>query len=409
MSEVVTTDRVRAAHERFVSTGLLARRAVRAVVADSWRRSARSGVDPEVPAVVVDMERSTLVDYRSSLKIAAALPAVRDLLVGREQPWVATITDTSGRLLWVEGDRDVARRLSPVGFVEGAVWSEEAAGTNAPGIALVTGSAAQVVQTEHYTRTVQPWSCAAAPVRAPSGEVVGVLDVTGGDVVGTPVLMSLVRATAAAVEAQLARDDRSGARRRPQRAPRLRLLGGSPELVADGREVRLSLRHAEILLLLTQRPAGLRADELAVLLSHQLLSDVTVRAEVSRLRRLVGPLLSDASPYRLGAPVRTDLDAVRARLSAGDLGGALTAYPAPLLQRSDAPGVERLRDELAADVRAAVLASSSTAVLSRWVARDDGADDWQAWQRLVTLAPRGTPAHAQALGRLELVRGRLDG
>lgn len=407
MSDVVTTDRVRAAHERFVTTGLLARRAVRALVADSWRRSARSGVDPEVPAVAVDMEGTTLVDYRRSLKIAAALPAVRDLLVGREQPWVATITDTSGRLLWVEGDRDVARRLSPVGFVEGAVWSEEAAGTNAPGIALVTGAAAQVVQTEHYTRTVQPWSCAAAPVRGPSGEVVGVLDVTGGDVVGTPVLMSLVRATAAAVEAQIARDEQTGTRRRPSTAPRLRLLGGVPELVADGRETRLSLRHAEILLLLSERPAGLRADELAVLLSDQVLSDVTVRAEVSRLRRLVGPLLSDASPYRLGSRLCTDVDAVRARLAAGDLSGALTAYPAPLLGRSDAPGVERLRDELAADVRAAVLASGEPAVLSRWVARDDGADDWQAWQRLVALAPRGTAAQAQALARLELLRTRL--
>ncbi|MDM7854887.1 GAF domain-containing protein [Cellulomonas alba] len=407
MSDVVTTDRVRAAHERFITTGRLAGRAVRAIVADSWRRSARSGVDPEIPAVAVDMEGSALVDYRSSLKIAAALPAVRDLLVGREQPWVATITDTSGRLLWVEGDRDVARRLSPVGFVEGAVWSEESAGTNAPGIALVTGRAAQVVQTEHYTRTVQPWSCAAAPVRAPSGEVVGVLDVTGGDVVGSPVLMSLVRATAAAVEAQIARDEQTGPRRRPTSASRLRLLGGPPALVVDGRETRLSLRHAEILLLLSQRPAGLRADELAVLLSHQLLSDVTVRAEVSRLRRLVGPLLSDAAPYRLGAPLRTDLDVVRARLSSGDLGGALTAYPGPLLVRSEAPGVERLRDELAADVRASLLASAAPAVLSRWVARDDGADDWQAWERLVTLAPRGTPTRAQALGRLELLRSRL--
>jgi hypothetical protein len=144
-----------------------------------------------------------------------------------------------------------------------------------------------------------------------------------------------------------------------------------------------------------------------VLLSDQLLSDVTVRAEVSRLRRIVGPLLSDTAPYRLDLAVRTDLDVVRARLAAGDLEGALAAYPAPLLSRSDAPGIERLRDELAADVRSAVLASTSVASLVRWVSRDDGAEDWPAWERLATLAPRGSLAHARALGRLELLGRRL--
>jgi hypothetical protein len=406
MSDLVAVDRVRAAHERFVTTGAVTGRAVRPDVAASWRRSARSGVDPEVPAVAVDMEGGALACYRSSLPIAAALPTVRDLLVGRDQPWVATIADPAGRLLWVEGDPDVARRLSPVGFVEGAVWSEDAAGTNALGVALVTGSPAQVVASEHYTRTVQPWSCAAAPVRSPSGEVVGILDVTGGDVVGDRLVMSLVRATAAAVEAQLERDASRGVRRARPTA-RLIVLGPTPVLMVDGHELRLSRRHAEILLLLSARPAGLRADELAVLLSDQLLSDVTVRAEVSRLRRIVGPLLSDTAPYRLDLAVRTDLDVVRARLAAGDLEGALAAYPAPLLSRSDAPGIERLRDELAADVRSAVLASTSVASLVRWVSRDDGAEDWPAWERLAALAPRGSLAHARALGRLELLGRRL--
>ena len=84
--------------------------------------------------------------------------------------------------------------------------------------------------------------------------------------------------------------------------PRLRAERGSDVRVRH--DVRVSLRHAEILLLLAQHSAGLSADELAVLLSDQMLSDVTVRAEVSRLRRIVGPLLSESRPYRLTSPLR---------------------------------------------------------------------------------------------------------
>lgn len=433
-------DAVRAAHERFVTTGHAPGRHVRRLVVDSWQRSARSGVDPEVASAPVDMTGRTLSGYRRQHPLASAMPVVRDLLVtpGADAGWVTALTDDVGRMLWVEGDGDVRRRVEGVGFVEGSVWREDCAGTNALGTALVTNRPVQVVGTEHFARRVQPWNCAAAPVHAPSGQVLGVLDVTGGSVVASTLAMSLVRATVAAVEAELVRvagttvDEQAGAlvasRARhaveaglstepptmPPSVPlagpaaRLRVLGtGEPVLRVGGVPVRLSLRHAEILLLLAAHPAGLSADELAVLLSAHDLSDVTVRAEVSRLRRSVGPLMSASRPYRLTAPVPTDIDLVRSLLDAGDMSGALASYPGPVLARSVAPGVERLRDELTADVRAAVLASRSPEVVSRWLASDQGAEDWQAWEHLAWLSPRGTPAHARALGRLDLLTRRL--
>ncbi|GCE78269.1 GAF domain-containing protein [Cellulomonas biazotea] len=422
-------DTVRDAHERFVTTGRVPGRHVRRLVADSWRRSARSGVDPEVPAPPVDMVGRTLTSYRRGHPLAVAMPVVRDLLVrpGHDAGWVAALTDDAGRLLWVEGDRDVRHKVEGVGFVEGAVWREDCTGTNALGTALATDRAVQVVGTEHYARRVQPWNCAAAPVRAASGQVLGVLDVTGGPVVASGLVMSLVRATVAAVEAELARAARpgvvevptervvavlaaGGASRGAPTPGRLRVLGPAvPTVRLDGRDVRLGLRHAEILLLLAHHPAGLTAEQLAVLLSADALSDVTVRAEVSRLRRVVGPLLSHSRPYRLTVPLRTDLDTVHELLEVGDVVGALANHPGLVLPRSVAPGVERLRDDLQADLRAAVLASPEPGVLSRWVASDEGSDDWQAWQRLAVLAPRGTPAQVQARGRLDLLARRLAG
>ena len=65
--------------------------------------------------------------------------------------------------------------------------------------------AVQIYGSEHYRRSVQPWSCSAAPVHSPvTGELLGAIDVTGGDHVASPQMLTLVRATVAAVEAELA-------------------------------------------------------------------------------------------------------------------------------------------------------------------------------------------------------------
>jgi hypothetical protein len=63
----------------------------------------------------------------------------------------------------------------------------------------------------------------------------------------------------------------------------------------------LGPRHAEILLALVRHPEGRSAAELSTDLFGDPSHGVTVRAEVSRLRRILGPLLA-ARPYRLTVP-----------------------------------------------------------------------------------------------------------
>lgn len=401
----VTT--VSAAHDEFVTTGHAPGRSVRRVVADSWRRSRRSGVDPEQSSPPVDLSPDDLAGVRREHPLAAALPVVRRLLLDRDPGWVAALTDQSGRLLWVEGDAGVRRQVEEAGFVAGAVWREDCAGTNAPGTALATNREVQVIGTEHWARPVQPWNCAAVPLHDSAGQVLGVLDVTGGQVVASGLAMQLVRATAAAVEATIAVQPTGPASAVPigPPVPTLRVLGGQGgALAVDATAHRLGGRHAEILLLLAEHPAGLSGDQLAVLLSDADLSGVTVRAEVSRLRRLVGPLLSESRPYRLTRVVRTDVDVVRDALAVGDVTHALSAYPGPVLPRSVAPGVERVRALLSDELRAGVLASRDPQLLVRWAASDEGADDWAAWAALAACSPPGSAhqlhAHAQ-LVRLE--------
>ena len=57
--------------------------------------------------------------------------------------------------------------------------------------------------------------------------------------------------------------------------------------------MQLTPRHSEILTLLARHPEGLSGEELALEIHGASVSAATIRAEMSRLRRLLGCLLVD--------------------------------------------------------------------------------------------------------------------
>lgn len=139
----------------------------------------------------------------------------------------------------------------------------------------------------------------------------------------------------------------------PPRELRLRVMG-EPRAWLDGQPLRLSPRHAEILVLLAMYPDGLSADELSVALYGPGASPTSVRSEVSRLRRLLGPALA-TRPYRLEASVTADVLDVRGLALEGRRDEALAGRGPGLLPGSRAPGVADARavlDELVGMERA---------------------------------------------------------
>ncbi len=416
------TRQLRAAHEILVTRGAPApRTAVRPLVWDSWRRSLGSGVDPDGQGPPVDLLDDDLAAYRAAHPLAPVLPVIRRLLVedAEADRMIVAVTDAHGRMLWVEGDRRLRGLAETMNFVAGARWSEDVAGTNAPGTALALDAPVQIYGSEHYRRPVQPWSCSAAPVHHPvTGVLLGAIDVTGGDHVATPHVLTLVRATVAAVESELRWLHREEQRAEP-RAPRpVPVRAAPPLLEVLGRErarltlpagpVELSLRHSELLLLLAEAAAageGRTAERLAAECHAGGTAAVTVRAELSRLRRLVGADLLGSRPYRLLGPVETDLARVRGLLDRGAAGAALDAYAGPVLPRSTAPGVVAARRRAAAALRGAVLRSRRPELLLRWTALPEARDDAAAWQACLEALPAGSPrrpavaAHLLALRR----------
>ena len=187
-------------------------------------------------------------------------------------------------------------------------------------------------------------------------------------------------------EGYLLRTPRQGAGTTRRSALSLRFTGDdTPGALLNGHVVPLTLRPAELLTALTLHPAGLTAERLALMLYGDDGNPTTVRGEVLRLRALIGNNVLRTRPYRLGAEVDADFQAVRRALRARQPAEALRASHGPLLPRSDAPAIRELRDELDAGLRRAVLDTDDPDLLVEFAAHPLGRTDLEVHDRLLEL------------------------
>ncbi len=405
------------AHDAYLSSGQV-EGPVRSLVLDSWRRSLSAGVDPETSVAPLMLSSLELARLRADHPLAPTMPLIRRLLLDSvvEAGLLLALSDAAGRLLWVEGHAGLRSKAEGMLFVEGADWRESAVGTNAPGTALALDQAVQIFAAEHLSRPVTPWSCSAAPIHDPdTGAVMGVLDLTGGDQVASPQSLSLVRATVAAVEAELrldrlqiraVSDSAPPTRARPD-AARVQVLGARQAVLhasPRGRSekvTRLSPRHSEILLLLLESGDGMSAAELSVALSERDVPEVTVRAEMSRLRLVLEPVQLLSRPYRIAEPVESDVAEVRRALAVGDHRRAVAAYPGELLPFSDAPAIIELREDLHQRLRAGLLGSHDPDALLCFGDTAYGRDDVAIWQAALHNLPPESPRRPQVRAHLD--------
>ena len=363
----------------------------REVIGDSWQRLIARGIDPDVGTEPV-VETAGLEMLRRASGLMEVLDEISHGLESlvAEGANILVVADAKGRVLWRSGSPAVLMNADRLGFVEGANWGEGSVGTNAIGTALVSQRAVQVFSAEHFLRSHHSWTCAGAPIRDPrTGQVIGVVDVSGPAPTVHPTTIALVDAVARLAESQLRQEhDRTLNRLRAFAAPILARMGSPalavdtdgwvaavdamplhnrillPEQLTPGR-VRLatlglcaveplpggwlvrpaigddgadsdhvsqvmldfsnldtaslrvtgesgswrhdlSLRHAEILLALAISPQGRSAPQLAEDLYGDRSRVVTVRAEMSRLRKQFAGLLA-AQPYRFGGSVHLDI------------------------------------------------------------------------------------------------------
>src|SRR6266496_6404156 len=184
-TEIESTARqLRAIREGFLTTGSLATHIPRSLILESWQRCNAMNVNPSrrfAPLAVARESQLYQVREANELLIRAThsvMGHLTDFLA--DSGYVIVLSDAKGCLLDVLGDAGIRRRLARIDFVPGGDWSEAAAGTNAIGTALADRHVVQLMAAEHYCDGWTDLTCTAAPIRHPfTGEVMGVLDVTG--------------------------------------------------------------------------------------------------------------------------------------------------------------------------------------------------------------------------------------
>lgn len=367
----------------------------------SWTRSAAT-VDRAQAAAPVDDDPSDTRDRwtDSPIRRSDVRPDVHLAEVAEQSGLVAAIADERGRLLWTSGSREMRDVAGRVGFVPGGHWDEASVGTNALGLALLTGRPSTVFSAEHWSDCVQDWVCWSAPVRAPDGTVLGVIDLSGRWDHDSPMTRLAVASLGKLVEAHLPSDAVHGAVAEPGLT--LRLLG-HPEARLDGQVINLSPRQFEIAAVLAiNGPTTLDALRDLVYGSRPV-TDTTIKAELSHLRRLLGGAIA-SKPYRLTTVTRVDVMDVVDMLRRGDVDTAAHLYRGQVLRESEAPFVIDQRHVIDATLRRSLLATGGSPALLQYAAVHPHDD--VVLERVLDLAEPDSAEHAEAEARLQL--GRRD-
>lgn len=171
----------------------------------SWKRSRQYGVDPH--RVNNDFLSKGELKERKD-QIQEWLSSSSDILnqvygMLRKSPYMIIVSDRDGYLIATWGDPPFTDRARQVWLDEGANWHERVKGTNAIGTALVEQQPISVVGEQHYCEENRFLTCYATPIYSPTGELLGVLDISGDARMHHPHTMGMVVAVAQACQTRM--------------------------------------------------------------------------------------------------------------------------------------------------------------------------------------------------------------
>jgi hypothetical protein len=274
------------------------------------------------------------------------------------------VADADGRVLWLSTPLWLRRAAARIGFVPGGVWHEGSTGTNGIGLALASDRPAAVFASEHWLDNAHDWVCYGAPIHDPRGRQVGVIDMSTSWRRSNPLALTTVASIARLIEHALL-DDHYASQSEPP-ALELRVLG-EPRATLDGAPLRLTLRQFEILTLLAVLGSATLGDLHAHLYGDRPVALATLKAEMSRLRRMLGGRL-DSRPYRVSLTCRVDAVDLVEGLDRGDIELAAGLYGGQLLLASESPFLAEHRQQVDVALRTALLRRGTSSAALRYTA-----------------------------------------
>ncbi len=173
-------------HARLIESavkGCAETNAIGQAVRRSWSRCLSTySLDPLQVKKPVIVERSEL-EARCE-RIGSVLPIARIEMLGLSRQMAHTqygimLTDHDGVILSYVGDPAFSMVARRSGFREGAIWSEQALGTNGMGTCLLTRQPIVIHRSDHFLVQNTDLTCSAAPIFDMQGRVIAALDISG--------------------------------------------------------------------------------------------------------------------------------------------------------------------------------------------------------------------------------------
>src|SRR5919204_3375009 len=180
---------------------------MRQAIVDSWKRSLDTGLDPVDLLAPIEADQTEMRERWAEHPLGSLGHVLLDRLkdIASECESLIVVSDASGLLLHIEGPETLRQRAAEMNFVEGARYSEAAAGTNGIGTGLAADHSLQVFASEHFNQRHHGWTCSAAPVHDPvSGRALGVIDLSSAWEAVHPLSLELATTAARALEQCLA-------------------------------------------------------------------------------------------------------------------------------------------------------------------------------------------------------------
>jgi len=115
---------------------------------------------------------------------------------------IVALTDTQGNVLQALGDKMFLERVEQIALAPGVNWAESTKGTNAVGTALFTEAPTLVHGNEHFLQANRFLTCSASPIFDHTGQIMGVLDVSGHQLSYHPHTLAMVTMSARMIENQ---------------------------------------------------------------------------------------------------------------------------------------------------------------------------------------------------------------
>lgn len=172
----------------------------------SWERCHSKGLDP----ITIDKEhilgeyelKEYYVQYDEILYYSSTI--LKDIYQSiRGTDFLLLLATPEGYIIDALGDPSFIRHANNVALKKGANWLEESKGTNAIGTAIVEKKPILVHGSEHFWQDNHFLTCAAAPILAPDGQLLGVLNFSSHQHNYHPLTLGLVKRAAHSIEQSL--------------------------------------------------------------------------------------------------------------------------------------------------------------------------------------------------------------